>query len=368
MAVSRIVFFGPTLGDGGADRVTLTLLERLERSHYEPVLVLVRKHGVWLDRVPRDVRVIDLACKRLLVAAPALARVLRAEDPDVVVCNYGGAGLVAIAAHQLARSRARLVLSERNAVRRPNLKWRNRVEVPLKRALYPLADLVTAVSDGVARDLREVLKLSPDRVRTVYNPVIAPELPALAAAPVEHPWLAAGQPPVIVAVGRLVAQKDYPTMLRAFAQVRARAPARLIVLGIGSEQPALEALATQLGIAADVAFVGFDQNPFRWMARARLLVQSSVAEGLPGTLIQSMACGTPVVATDCDHGPREVVSDGVDGFLVPVGDHAALADRIARLLSDDTLRARMSNAARTAGQHYTIASSLQRYRDAIDGR
>jgi glycosyltransferase involved in cell wall biosynthesis len=378
MTATRIVLFRPTLGDGGADRITLTLLEHLERARYQPTLVLVRRAGALIDRVPSDVPVIDLGRRRLALAAPALARVLRAGDPDVVLCTAGSANVIAVAAHRLARSRARLVLSERNAVRRPGFEWRNRFEVPLKRALYPRADAVTAVSDGVARDLRDVLGLAPERVLTVYNPVVVPELPSLARAPLDHPWFQPlpqfpprqgdAAPPVIVAVGRLVAQKDYPTMLAAFALLRARRATRLVILGIGPEQRALEALATKLGIADDVAFIGFDPNPFRWMARAHLLVQSSVAEGLPGTLIQSMACGTPVVATDCDHGPREVVTDGADGFLVPVGDSRALADRANQLLGDAALRDRMSRAALAAAQRYTIAASLHRYQDAIDGR
>jgi glycosyltransferase involved in cell wall biosynthesis len=366
MPPKRIVLFGPTLGEGGADRVMLTLLEKLDRARYAPTLVLVRREGAWIDRVPADVRVIGLGRRRLLHAVPALARVLRAERPDVVLCLYGGANVIAIAAHRLARSRARLVLSERNAVRRPGYEWRERFEVPLKRALYPLADLVTAVSDGVADDLRDILRLPARRVLTVYNPAIGPDLPALAQAPLEHSWFDGAAPP-IVAVGRLVAQKDYPTMLRAFALVRARTATRLVILGTGPDRAALEALAAELGVAGDVAFAGFDPNPFRWMARARLLMQSSLAEGLPGTLIQSLACGTPVVATDCNHGPREVVADGVNGFLVPVGDARALADRVTRLLDDPALRDRMSAAARASGQRYTLAAAMQNYERAIDG-
>jgi glycosyltransferase involved in cell wall biosynthesis len=367
MPPKRIVLFGPTLGEGGADRVMLTLLEKLDRARYAPTLVLVRREGAWIDRVPPDVRVIGLARRRLLYAVPALARVLRAEDPDVVMCLYGGTNVIVVAAHRLARSRARLVLSERSAVHRPGREWRERFEVPLKRALYPLADLVTAVSDGVAADLRNVLRLRPDRVRTVYNPAIPPELPALAQAPLDHPWFDDAAVPAIVAVGRLVAVKDYPTMLRAFALVHARVASRLVILGTGPERPALEALAAELGIADDVAFIGFDHNPFRWMARARVLMQSSLTEGLPGTLIQSLACGTPVVATDCNHGPREVVADGINGFLVAVGDSRALADRAARLLADGALRDRMSAAARASGQRYTLAAALQNYERAIDG-
>lgn len=367
MPATRLVLFRPTLSDGGADRVTLTLLERLPRARYQTQLVLVRREGALIDRVPADIPVIELGSRRLALAAPALARVLRSAAPDVVMCTSGGANVVTVIAHRLARSRARLVLSERNAVRRPGLEWRSRLEVPLKRVLYRLADVVTAVSDGVARDLHDVLHLPPERVRTVYNPVVAPELPQLAAEPLDHPWFGDPARPVVIAVGRLVAQKDYPTMLEAFALVRAHSRARLVILGIGADQAALERRAAELGLAEDVAFVGFDPNPFRWMARARVLLQSSLAEGLPGTLIQSMACGTPVVATDCNFGPREVVSDGVDGFLVAVGDARALAARANQLLGDPALRDRMASAARNSAQRYTIAASLARYQDAIDG-
>ena len=367
MRPKRIVLFGPTLGEGGADRVMLTLLENLDRGRYAPTLVLVRREGAWIDRIPADVRVIGLGLSRLLYAAPALARVLRAEQPDIVMCLYGGANVIAVAAHRLARSRSRLVLSERHPVHRPGFEFRDRFEVPLKRALYPRADLVTAVSEGVARDLRDILGLRPDRVLTVYNPVLGPELPSLARAPLDHPWLRDGAVPAIVAAGRLVGQKDYPTLLRAFARLRSRTATRLVILGTGPERAALEMLARNLRIDHDVAFVGFDPNPFRWMARACLLMQSSSSEGLPGTLIQSLGCGTPVVATDCDHGPREIVSDGVDGFLVAVGDADALADRAGRLLADAALRDRMSSAARSAGQRYTIAAAMQNYQRAIDG-
>lgn len=370
---ARLIVFRPSLADGGADRVTLTLLEKLDRKRYAPTLVLVRREGAWVDRVPADVPVIDLRARRLLTSIPALARTLRELQPDIFLCTAGGANVVAVAAHRLARSRARLVLSERNAINRPGFERRARFEVPLKRMLYPLADEITAVSDGVAQSLTKVLRLPPQRVRAVYNPVVTPELPGLAAEPLEPAWRAWFEDPAqptILAVGRLVGQKDYPTMLRALVELRKRRPARLIILGKGPEQDALEAKARELGLALGehVVFAGFDQNPFRWMARAPLLWQSSVTEGLPGTLIQSMACGTPVVATDCDFGPREVVRDSIDGFLVPVGDVHALADRAQRLLDDPALRQRMATEAFEAAKRYTVAASLQRYMDALDGR
>lgn len=366
MSRRRVLFFRPTMGDGGADRVTLTLLEQLDRARYEPILVLLRREGELLDRVPPDVEIVALGARRLALAVPSLARVLRSVKPDVVMCTAGGANVIAVLAHRLARSRARLVLSERNAVRRPGLELRNRFDVPLKRRVYALADLVTAVSEGVADELVDALRLPPRQVYVVYNPVVGPTLPGLAAAPLDHPWFESNPP--IVAVGRLHPQKDYRTMLDAFVQIRTRHDTRLVILGIGQERESLEQRVRELGLSEVVQFVGFDPNPFRWMARARFLLQSSIAEGLPGTLIQSMACGTPVVATDCDHGPREVVRDGVDGFLVPVRDAKGLAERACRLLEDSALRDRMSAAALESAQRYTIEASMRRYEFALDGR
>ena len=368
----RVMFFCPTLGEGGADRVVLTLLRRLDRARVAPSLALVRRAGALVGDVPADVPTFELGSRRLLVAAPDLARLIRRERPDVVFSTHGGSNIIAALAHALARSRARLVLSERSAlVRGDRGRARRALELPAKRVTYRRADLVTAVSRGVARELAARLGLPAARVRVVYNPAVDEELAARAAEPVDHPWLrpgAAAPVPVIVAVGRLVEIKDYPTLLDAFARIRAARPARLIVLGDGPLRGALEARVRAAGLAGDVALHGFDKNPFKYIARARLLLHASRAEGLPGALIQAMACGTPVVATDCDFGPREVIErPGHDGFLVPVGDAAALAERALALLADDDLARRIAETARAGAQRFTVAAALAHYQAAITG-
>jgi glycosyltransferase involved in cell wall biosynthesis len=364
--VKQVLVFRPSLGDGGADRVTVTLLQHLDRARFAPSLVLVKHTGVLADEVPGDVPVIDLGAPRLAAAVPYLARALHARKPDVVVCTAGGANVIAAAAHRLAGSTARLVLCERSSLRRDDRSGlRRAVDLRLKRLAYRRADVVTAVSEGVADDLVELLALDRTRVQVVYNPMIADDLAVRAAEPVDHPWFAAAAP--VLAVGRLVAVKDYPVMLEAFAQVRRTLPARLVILGDGPLRGELESCARSLGLGDAVAFLGYDKNPYRYMKRARLLIQSSRAEGLPGALIQSLACGTPVVATDCDHGPREVVRDGVDGYLVRVGDPQALAERILAVLGDGELRARMGAAGAEAARRFSIASSMERYHAAIEG-
>jgi glycosyltransferase involved in cell wall biosynthesis len=365
--VKQVLVFRPTLGDGGADRVTVTLLHHLDRTRFAPSIALVKPNGVLVDEIPPDVPVVDLGAPRLAAAVPYLARAIRARKPDVVVCTAGGANVIAAAAHRLAGSSARLVLSERSSLRRNDRSGlRTAVELRLKRLAYRRADLITAVSEGVARDLIELLALARSRVAVVYNPMIADDLPARAAEPIAHPWFAEPQP-ILLAVGRLVDIKDYPAMLDALVAIRRTCPARLAILGEGPRRGELLARASSLGVADAVAFLGYDKNPYRYMKRASLVLQSSRAEGLPGALIQSLACGTPVVATDCDHGPREVVRDGLDGYLVKVGDPGALAARALAILGDPGLRARLGAAGAEGARRFSIASSMARYHAAIGG-
>jgi glycosyltransferase involved in cell wall biosynthesis len=369
MVPTRVLLFCPTLDTGGADRVVITLLRGLDRARVAPTLVLMRREGALVDEVPADVPVHVLGSPRLAVAAPALARTLRRLRPDVVFSTHGGSNIIVALAHALARSTARLVLSERSAlVREDRSRARQALELPAKRLTYRRADLVTAVSAGVAAQLHQLLGLDPRRIAVVYNPMVDDGIDTRARAPIAHPWFAASEPtPIMLAIGRLVEIKDYPTLLDAFARIRARTPARLVVLGEGPLQASLEARARALGVGTQVAFLGFDRNPFKYMARARCVLHASRAEGLPGALIQAMACGTPVVSTDCDFGPREVISSGTDGYLVPVGDAAALAERVLALLGDDALAARLSGAARASAQRFTTGVAMARYQDAITG-
>jgi glycosyltransferase involved in cell wall biosynthesis len=367
--VKRVFFFRPTLDEGGADRVTLTLLQNLDRTRFRPTLVLVRRKGALLGELPDDVPVVELGAARLATSGMALRRLLRAERPDVLFSTSSSANIPAVAAHRASGARCRLVLSERSTLYRGHGRFhvKQSAVVSLKRLTYRAADLVTAVSQGVADELADVLGLARARIMVVYNPMVAERLEALADEPVDHPWFA-GPDPVVLAVGRLVDVKDYPTMFEAFARIRQRVPARLVILGNGPLRDHLAGLVAGKGLADAIDFAGFDPNPFKFMARAHLLLQSSIVEGLPGSIVQAMACGTPVVATDCDFGPREVIREpGRDGFLVPVRDAAGLADRAVALLESADLRREIGQAARRSVQRFTVAESVARYQEAIGG-
>ena len=363
----RVFLFRPTLGEGGADRVTITLLRHLNRDVFDPSLVLVKKDGALIDEVPDDVPVIDLGVSRLRFSWLRLASVLRRDRPDVLFSTSSGGNLIASLAHAVvADPKRRLVLSERNTFsevrreRRPS--WLPIATIT--RQLYTRASRIIAVSEGVAKDLTECLNLPEGLVTAIHNPIVDQELQALAMEPVDHPWFKTDSP-VVLAVGRLVAQKDYPLLLRAFSRIRRKRPARLIILGEGEQRGALERLARDLGIRQDVDFPGFTKNPFPFMRQCTVFVLSSRFEGLPGALIQAMACGAPAISTDCPSGPSEIIKNGTSGILVPVGDEEQLAAAIERLLADATLRESLSAAGRSATAAFDVPSMIKQYEDAL---
>jgi glycosyltransferase involved in cell wall biosynthesis len=214
-------------------------------------------------------------------------------------------------------------VSSQNSVQR-----RQRLLPRLVRQFYPLAEHIIGNSQGVAEDLLRVTGLPCDRVKIIYNPVVTPELGELKEAEVQHPWFDHGQPPVILAVGRLKPQKDFSTLIQAFARVRHTRPSRLLILGEGPERDALKTMVRELGLEEDVSLPGYVENPLAYMSRASLFVLSSRWEGLPTVLIEALYCGVPVISTDCPSGPREILADGQHGSLIPVQDVSALAEAI----------------------------------------
>jgi len=241
--------------------------------------------------------------------------------------------VIAIAATLSASHRPWCIVSERNVLT-PRVKKSiaKRVVRLAAQWLYPKADRIHAVSLGVADDVAVVTKVDRRRIRVIYNPILTEDMLLKAEQPLNDPWFLPGEPPVILGAGRLVHQKDFATLIRAFALLRSRIRARLVILGEGPLRGELESLAQQLGVDEDVRFIGFVLNPFVYMKRAAVFVLPSLHEGFPNVLAEAMAVGTPVVATNCPSGPDEILEGGKWGHLVPIRDTRALADAIAETL------------------------------------
>ena len=356
----RIAIFMPSLFGAGGQRSMLNLAHGIAECGYAVDLVLAQVEGEFVAEVRRPVRVVDLKASRALTSLPALVRYLRRERPEALLSVFGYVNVIALWAWRVAHVPTRLFVNEQNTVscEAGNASSRRSRLIPrLIKRFYPWANGIVVVSQGVRDDLAQLTNMSRERITVIYNPsVVEAEVREKAQAALDHPWFKSGEPPVLLAVGRLQVQKDYPTLIRAFAQVRQSRPARLLILGEGKERPMLEALIKELGLEHDVSLPGFVMNPYAYMGRASLFVLSSRWEGLPTVLIEALCCGAPVVSMDCPSGPREILKDGKYGPLVPVGD----ADALARAI-ETTLEGKMARPPSESWQPYELGMVVNQY-------
>ena len=362
--LSRIAFTGFRSGPGGIPNVLVNLMNGLAAAD-TPIDLLVNGRDIpELDRLRRDIRVIDLSRRSGLTVTLRLAGYLSNERPSALLSTRERAGRQALYARRLTRSAVRILVrvGTHNSV---SLQQRNLVQRFLRRRAlaftYRRVDGIIAVSRGVAADLAAASGLPPERIVTLNNPTVPEDVRERAAVAVAHPWLQPGAPPVIMALGRLARVKDYPTLLQAFARLRATAPLRLMILGDGNQRGALLDLAAHLGVTADVALPGFVANPYSYLSKATLFVLCSRREGSPNALIEALAVGTPVVATDCPSGPGEILDHGRIGRLVSVGDVEGLAGAMKATLDRPPDPDRLRDAVRPFG----MAAGIEAYRRVL---
>jgi glycosyltransferase involved in cell wall biosynthesis len=399
-----IALLMPNFGGGGVQSTTLILARALSERGYPITLLLHSRSGPLVESVPKTIRQVVLARSsavtarvQAILAAPSLvasllrpvvlpwetpnslrflrdlAAYLRREKPHTLFASTPNLNIEAILARRLSGQNTRVVISERVPTQQwldANDDWNRRYLRTLMNRLYGEADGIIAVSNGVANGLAGAIALPRDRITTIYNPVVLPDIAERAARPTEHPWFVPGSPPVILAVGRPGRVKDHMTLLRAFALVREQHDVRLVVIGENrfSRKPArrhteFESLAVELKVAEHVTSIAHTFNPFAFFARAAMLVVSSRYEGFCNVVLEALACGCPVVSTDCPVGPSEILQGGRYGKLVPVGDPAAMARAICQTLNappePDLLRER-------AG-HFSFDDSIAHYEELLMG-
>jgi glycosyltransferase involved in cell wall biosynthesis len=362
--MSRLAVFLATSGHSGVDRVMGNLLPAIARLGVEVDLLKVDRHGPELRDLPEGLSVVPLGCAHVGAALPALARYLRRQRPDALLCDKDRVNRTGLLALWLARVPTRIYLrmgttvSVNLASRSALDRWRQRFSI---RHLYPRATGLLVPSRGAAEDLARVMGRGGERIHVVPSPVVRPDIAALAKEPIEDGWLERSEAPLILGVGELSGRKDYATVLRAFARVRARRACRLAILGEGRRRAELETLAGQLGLAGEVHLPGFVNNPYPWIRCAALFAHGARWEGMPVVLVEALALGTPVVSTDCPSGPRELLDDGRLGRLVPVGDAEAMAEAMLETL------ARPPEAAllRQSVEAYRVDRSAGAYLDAM---
>ena len=356
----KVAFFMPNLAGGGAQRVALILVKEFLKHGLQVDFVLAQAKGEFLKDLPKDINLIELNASRVLNTLPGLVRYLRKHSPVAVYSAPQHTHIILMLAKMISRSSVQVILHVGNHIstqQKASRKFQDKLYPALLWLLQRYASVFIAVSDGVAHDLVRTAQIPPKKVRLVYNPVYQAEMDDLMRQPVIHQWFNEGQLPVILAVGRLVEQKDYPTLIRAFARVRNLRLVRLVILGEGKLLRELKKLTAELNIAGDVDFAGFDPNPYRYMARCSVFVLSSAWEGFANVVAEALACGAQVVSTDCKSGPAEILVNGQYGQLVPVGDEVALADAILQALDHPLPQ----DALYRRGRFFTAESAARQY-------
>jgi len=362
--VLKTLFVIPSLGGGGAERILLEIIKNLTPKKFQPQLVLFERRGPYLSQLPSEVKVYDLKKRRridFLKLVIKLAYIIAREKPDIILSFLSYANLIAILAKKFSFSKSRLIACEQNFT---SLQIRNqrlsRIKTFLIKKLYPYADRIVAVSQGVKRDLMANFEIEGRRIEVIYNGLDIKRIKKLSLEAVNHNQFENGTL-YIIGIGRLTKQKGFQFLLKAFKLVREKHKVKLLLLGEGEEFNNLESLCRALSIEKEVAFLGFQDNPYKYLARSNIFVLSSLWEGFGNVIIEAMACGIPVIATRCPYGPEEIITDGVNGLLVPVGDVNALAEAILRLLDDEPLRRRLGEAGRRRAEDFDVQKMVSRY-------
>jgi len=400
---ARISFLLDNLTGGGAEKVILNLASGFTKLGHPVDILVCKMEGVLCNSIPAGVNLVPLKAsspnlgflyamradpagfraiagmfpkRKPFGFIPPIAAHLKANRPAVLVSALPKSNINAVLAKYHSGTPTRVVagahinISTQEAECYSSGKSKLRYMRPLMQRCYRRADAVVAVSKGVAEDIANYLGLDQDHVTTIYNPIATKQIETLSNEPLNYPWLDSATVPVILGMGRFVAQKDFPLLLRAFAKLRERRQARLVLLG-GDESSAeqrehkkeLSRLAIQLGVQEDFDMPGFKVNPYPYLRKASVFVLSSRYEGFGNVLVEALLCGCPVVSTNCPSGPAEILGDGEYGMLVPVGDGSRLADAISETLDNPPDQA----VSRARGVEYSIENAVERYRKVLLG-
>jgi glycosyltransferase involved in cell wall biosynthesis len=357
--VRHLAIVMPDLRAGGAERVAVNLANSFTQRGYAVDMILLMSSGAFLADLLPEVRVVNLQTKRIRGALLPLLRYLIDARPTALIACMWPLTICALLASRLARVSTRVVVAEFTTWSRDEIassSWGRFMVGTSMRYVFPSAYAIVTVSNGAANDLAHFANLERRAITVVYTPVVGDERPPFNTPFAPEGWWS-GPHRRVLAVGTLKLIKDYSMLLIAFAKLCKVVNARLLIVGSGELRFALEAQARQIGIADNVFMAGFVEDPTPYYQHADLHVLSSTGEGLPTVIIEALAAGTPVVSTDCPSGPREILSDGKFGRLVPVGDAPAFAKAMEESLADIHDR----SALKARAQDFSIDKAVDQF-------
>jgi len=371
--MNRVAFFGAQYSTGGEGRVCSAIGKALARRQFDVDFLVdgtYSKDSYLQDGLPKNCRVVQLTSTRIADSGSIslsypkilylLIKYLKEEKPAVLISNLTKFNLLAVWASVISQVETSLVLVEHSLIS-PRITDRSHLLPPLIQAHYPFADKIIAVSEDVKKDLLNYHRIRAGSCTTIRNPVDVEKVVLQSIRKLDHDWFSSGAP-VILGAGRFVEEKQFSVLLKAFEQLQRHTEVRLILAGRGPLREDLHELTVELGVEKHVDFLGFVPNPYKYMRRAHLLAISSKYEGCPVVALEALACGTPIVSTNCPGGNSDILNDGEYGELVDVGDPRGLADAMARTLDDPPDPDRLVERAR----HYDVNEVVDRYAEVIE--
>lgn len=358
--MKKVALYIPSMNGGGAERVMLALANGLAERDILVDLVLNKVEGPYVDDVSAKVNIISLDTSRTLYSIFPLSKYLRKERPHAILSAMNYVNIVTVVAQLASGSDTKVVLSEHSIFTESKKrlgKVKGSILTSLMRWAYKKPHAIVAVSNGVADSLVNELNIRRHKIKTIYNPIFSENLLNRSKESLSHPWVNSSLP-LILGVGRLTFQKDFKTLIYAFKKVREKKNFNLVILGEGEQRPELEQLINSLDLQDNVKLLGFVDNPYAWMSHAEVFVLSSINEGFGNVIVEAMACGTPVVSTDCPSGPSEILEDGLWGELVTPGNPDLLAQAIINSVDNP-----IQKDIKTRAKFFSVDKAVSHYLD-----
>ncbi len=330
----NVLIFVYSLACGGAEKTAVLLGNELAGRNYDVTFVLIKKEGVLLSQLSDRIRVEQmnplLVRFKLIGMITAFWVFLRKNSFDTIMAKGEWPNTIAPITVKLTRMKSRVYIVEESVktfVNHPAVHDAGKMVSLCARMAYRLADGIISVSESIKEELIKTLPRLAKSITVINNPCPVKDILLKSKEPVSHPWIVHKREPVIIAVGRLHASKDYPTMIKAFAEANRKRPMKLLILGDGPLLDGLKLLCEKSGVAERAEFLGFQENPYKYIAGSDVFVHSAEYEGFPLVFVEAMACGKRIVTTACGI-PEELLKTGLFKLVVPTGDYAALANAI----------------------------------------
>lgn len=367
----KILFFIPTLSGGGSEKVTLQLLQHIGKRKFSPSLVLFEKKGQYLEALPSSIPIFELKKRKHKKALPwivmfRLKKLIKKEKPDVFVSLMCYTNTLALIVKIMGRVQPKIIISERTSTYIYEGRFINFLRSLAIRFLYPKADKIVFPSRDMADKIMKSYGVEKQKVNIIPNPVDIATITERSQEIIEDPVYQAKNN-IIIAIGRLSKEKGFLYLIKAIALLSKQGiNCELVILGDGAEKISLQNLSKDLRVEERVHFLGFQSNPYKYLAHSKIFVLSSLYEGFPNVLLEAMALGVPSIATRCPTGPEEIITDEVNGLLIPPADEKALAHAIKKLLLDKDLRTRLSEAARKRAEDFKVEKIIKQYEDVIE--